>query len=95
MKRADVEKILDESAGKSVGVTFIKKDGSERTLVGRIGKKYTPVTGASSFHGKAARRGRGDASHVGVRTTMRVSARRETENTHASSNWDDRTCALA
>jgi len=59
MKRADVEKILDESAGKIVGVTFIKKDGSERTLVGRIKKRYTPVPGASSAHSKTARRGRG------------------------------------
>lgn len=59
MKRADVEKILDESAGKIVGVTFIKKDGSERTLVGRIGKKYTPPPGSHPHHSKTARRGRG------------------------------------
>jgi hypothetical protein len=59
MKRADVEKILDESAGKIVGVTFIKKDGSERTLVGRIGKKYTPPPGSYPQHSKSARRGRG------------------------------------
>jgi len=59
MKRADVEKILDESAGKIVGVTFIKKDGSERTLVGRIGKRYTPPPGFYPQHSKSARRGRG------------------------------------
>lgn len=60
MKRADVEKILDESAGKIVGVTFIKKDGSERTLVGRIGKRYTPPPGGgTAAHSKATRRARG------------------------------------
>ena len=40
MKRSEVEKILDASQGKIVGVTFVKKDGSERTLVGRIQKRY-------------------------------------------------------
>ncbi len=58
MKRTEVEKVLDESRGKIVGVTFIKKDGSERTLVGRIGKRYSP-TGTDPLGGKAARRGRG------------------------------------
>ncbi len=58
MKRSEVEKILDASMGKIVGVTFIKKDGSERTLVGRIGKRYSP-TGTDPLGGRAARRGRG------------------------------------
>jgi len=60
MKRDEVEELLDDSQGKIVGVTFIKKDGSERTLVGRIGKRYNPPpTGGHPAHGKTARRARG------------------------------------
>jgi hypothetical protein len=59
MKRNKVEEILDDSQGKIVGVTFIKKDGSERTLVGRILKRYTPSPAGDPLGGKAARRGRG------------------------------------
>ena len=59
MKRSEVEKILDASQGKIVGVTFIKKDGSERTLVGRIQKRYSPPGGPDPLGGKAARRARG------------------------------------
>jgi len=58
MKRSEVETILDATQGKIVGVTFIKKDGSERTMVGRIQKRYSP-TGTDPLGGKAARRGRG------------------------------------
>ena len=58
MKRSEVEKVLDASLGKIVGVTFIKKDGSERTLVGRIQKRYAP-TGTDPLGGKKARRARG------------------------------------
>ena len=58
MKRSEVEKVLDASQGKIVGVTFIKKDGSERTLVGRIQKRYAP-TGTDPLGGKKARRARG------------------------------------
>ena len=59
MKRSEVEKVLDASQGKIVGVTFIKKDGSERTLVGRIQKRYSPPGGPDPLGGKAARRARG------------------------------------
>jgi len=60
MDRDKVEEILDNSQGKIVGVTFIKKDGSERTLVGRIGKRYKPPpTGGKPAHSKTARRARG------------------------------------
>ena len=58
MKRSEVESILAASMGKIVGVTFIKKDGSERPLVGRIGKRYSP-RGTDPLGGRAARRGRG------------------------------------
>ena len=58
MKRSEVEKVLDASQVKIVGVTFIKKDGSERTLVGRIQKRYAP-TGTDPLGGKKARRARG------------------------------------
>lgn len=58
MNPKDVEKILDESRGKIVSVTFVKRTtGEERTLVGRIGKKYKP-TGTDPLGGKAARRKR-------------------------------------
>lgn len=58
MDPKEVEKILDASRGKIVSVTFIKRTtGEERTLVGRIGKKYKP-TGTDPLGGKAARRKR-------------------------------------
>ena len=58
MNPKDVEKILDESRGKIVSVTFIKRTtGEERTLVGRIGKNYKP-TGTDPLGGKAERRKR-------------------------------------
>ena len=58
MNPKDVEKILDESRGKIVSVTFVKRTtGEERTLVGRIGKKYKP-TGTDPLGGKVARRKR-------------------------------------
>jgi hypothetical protein len=59
MDPKDVEKILDESKGKIVSVTFIKRTtGEERTIVGRIGKNYTPPGGKDPLGGKAGRRAR-------------------------------------
>jgi hypothetical protein len=58
MDRDEVEKILDASKGKIVSVTFIKRtNGEKRTLIGRIGKNYTPQ-GNDPLGGKKARRGR-------------------------------------
>lgn len=59
MDPKDVEKILDESKGKIVSVTFVKRTtGEERTLVGRIGKNYKPPGGKDPLGGKAGRRAR-------------------------------------
>jgi hypothetical protein len=59
MDPKEVEKILEASKGKIVSVTFIKRTTGElRTLVGRIGKKYTPPGGKDPLGGKAGRRGR-------------------------------------
>ena len=33
----NLDQIIEQSNGKFVSVTFIKKDGSERVLVGRLG----------------------------------------------------------
>jgi hypothetical protein len=34
-----LEEIIEKSNGKILSVTFIKKDGTKRTLVGRLGVK--------------------------------------------------------
>lgn len=44
----DLGKIIEESNGRFLSVTFIKKDGTERKLVGRLGVKKHLKGGKSS-----------------------------------------------
>lgn len=43
-----LEEVIETSKGKILSVTFIKKDGSERVLTGRLGVKSHLKGGASS-----------------------------------------------
>jgi hypothetical protein len=44
----NLEKVIEQSKGKFLTVTFVKKDGSIRTLNGRLGVKKDLVGGKST-----------------------------------------------